>query len=101
GIWDGTEVGVALPFVALRVNGSRLNTYRGQTFTQATASATAIGVADLVLRVKQNAYWDGTGSLAAAADIRLPTGRERDLLGAGSRSIRLLAIGSLGNGAVS
>jgi hypothetical protein len=34
-------------------------------------------------------------AIAAAVDARLPTGRERDLLGAGSVSMRFTAIGSM------
>jgi hypothetical protein len=95
GLSDRAEIGAALPFVALRVGGSRVNTYRGQTFTQATASATAIGIADVLLRAKYTAYRSDPAAFAAAADVRLPTGRERDLLGTGSTSLKLSAIGSL------
>jgi hypothetical protein len=95
GLSDDTEFGAALPLVALRVDGTRLNTYRGRSFTQARASATAIGVADLLLHFKQTAFRGEGAALAAAADVRLPTGRERDLLGAGSTSVRISAIGSM------
>src|SRR3954468_11225415 len=36
GITDRLDIGFALPFVALTLDGSRVNTYRGRTFTQAT-----------------------------------------------------------------
>src|ERR1700730_206098 len=39
GVTDSLEVGFAAPLVSLRVGGTRINTYRGRTFTQATASA--------------------------------------------------------------
>ena len=35
GVTNRMEVGFAAPIVALRIDGSRLNTYRGRTFTQA------------------------------------------------------------------
>lgn len=95
GITDETEISAALPLVALRLNGSRVNTYRGQTFTQASASASTLGMADLLVRVKQLFYQDRGASLGGIGDIRLPTGRARDLLGAGSTSVRLAAVGSL------
>ena len=41
GVTDRVEVGFAAPFLALQMDGSRVNTYRGRTFTQATASARA------------------------------------------------------------
>ena len=95
GLTDDSEIGVALPFVALRVDGSRVDVYRGQTFTQASASATAIGMADMLLHAKYGVYHGGLGAWGAAADFRLPTGRQRDLLGAGAKAVKVSAIGSL------
>jgi hypothetical protein len=94
GVSEKMELGVAAPLVTLRVDGSRVNSYRGQAFTQARATATAIGLADLVVRTKYLLYWDEGSRLAAAAALRLPTGREEDLLGTGSASLKLSAIGS-------
>src|ERR1700676_1184250 len=73
GVTDSLEVGFAAPMVSLRIAGSRINTYRGRTFTQATASARAIGLADVVLRTKYTLYDEGGSGVAAAADVRLPT----------------------------
>jgi hypothetical protein len=101
GIAPRLEVGFAVPMVRLQINGSRQNIYRGRTFTQATASATAIGFADVVVRSKYTLYADEGQGLAAAVDVRLPTGREQDLLGAGSTSVRLSGIGSVESGVVS
>ena len=98
GLTDAIEVGFAAPMIALRLNGSRVNNYRGRAFTQATGSATAIGLADMVVRAKATVFNEEGAGLAAAADLRLPTGRERDLLGAGSPSLKLTAIGSLERG---
>lgn len=95
GVTDRVEIGVAVPMISLIVDGSRVNTYRGQTFTQATGHASAVGLADLVLRTKVTAFNDGQAALAGAVDVRLPTGRADDLLGAGKTSIKLSAIGSL------
>jgi hypothetical protein len=95
GVTDHMEVGFAAPLVALRLDGSRVNTYRGQTFTQAKATATAIGLADLVVRTKYTLFDEDGQGLAAAVDVRLPTGRQQDLLGTGSVSTRLSAIGSI------
>lgn len=95
GATDRLELGFAIPAVTLHMRGSRLNTYRGQTFTQATASATAIGVADVAVRAKYMLYDVDGSQVAATALVRLPTGRQEDLLGTGSASLRLSAIGSL------
>jgi hypothetical protein len=101
GVTDTIEVGFAAPVVALRLNGTRVDTYRGRAFTQATATATAIGLADLVLRTKATVFNEDGLGLAAAVDVRLPTGHKEDLLGAGSPSVKLSAIGSLERGRLS
>jgi hypothetical protein len=72
-----------------------VNTYRGRTFTQATASARAVGMADLVVRTKYTLFNEDAAGIAAMVDVRLPTGREEDLLGAGSTAVKFSAIGSL------
>jgi hypothetical protein len=100
GITDRLDIGVAAPFVALTLDGSRINTYRGRTFTQASASARAIGVADLVVRTKYALVAEQSTGLAAVVDLRLPTGREEDLLGAGSTSLKVAAIGSVEQGRI-
>jgi hypothetical protein len=100
GITDRLELGAALPMIALHVSGSRVDTYRGVQYTQAAASATAIGIADVVLRAKYRLLGDRTGVFAAAMDARLPTGRKSDLLGAGSASIRTIGIASTEAGRV-
>ena len=98
GVTDRLEVGVAVPMVDLTLDGTRVNTYRGSPFTQAVASARAIGLADIVARTKYTVYDDDGEALAAAVDVRLPTGRQDDLLGTGSLSVKLGAIGSLEQG---
>ena len=95
GLGNRTELSAALPLVMLRVNGSRVNAYRGQVFTQAEASATAIGLADAVLRTKVTLFDEDGAGVATAFEARLPTGRQADLLGSGSMFWRVSAIGSL------
>ena len=101
GVTDRVEVGFAAPFLALQVDGSRVNTYRGRTFTQATASARATGLADLVVRTKFTLFDENASGLAAAVDVRLPTGREEDLLGSGSAALKFSGIGSIDRGRAS
>ncbi len=98
GLTDRVEIGFAAPFLALQVDGSRVNTYRGRTFTQATASARATGLADLVVRTKYTLFDEDSSGLAAAVDVRLPTGREEDLLGSGSAALKFSGIGSIDRG---
>jgi hypothetical protein len=94
GIGDRTEIAAALPFVFLRLNGSRINEYRGRVFTQAQASARTLGIADALVRTKVTLFEEDGAGLAAAVEARLPTGRREDLLGSGDMSWRFTAIGS-------
>lgn len=95
GLGNRIDIGGAVPLVWLRMDGSRVNTYRGTQFTQAAATATAIGVADILVRGKVTVFEEGSSGVAAAVDVRLPTGRQEDLLGTGSTSVRFSALGSL------
>jgi hypothetical protein len=101
GITDELDIAVAAPIVSLNVDGSRVNVYRGRAFTQATAHAQSVGLADLTVRGKYRLAGDGASGVAAALDLRLPTGREQDLLGAGTPSVKLSGIGSIERGGVS
>jgi hypothetical protein len=101
GVTDWAELAVVAPLVRLHLSGSRLNTYRGTAFQQAAASSTAVGLADVLARAKVAVFKRDGAAVAAAAEFRLPTGREEDLLGTGSLSTRLIGIGSVERGAVS
>jgi hypothetical protein len=95
GLTHWLDVGIAVPVMTLRLEGTRVDTYRNQTFTQSSASSTALGLADMLIRTKWMLFQeDGTG-LAAAVDVRLPTGRKEDLLGTGETSLKVTAIGSI------
>jgi hypothetical protein len=100
GVTDRLEIGFAAPMVLLNVEGTRINIYRSGAFTQASARARAAGLADLVARAKYTVYDAPHGALAAAVDVRLPTGRMEDLLGAGATSTLISGIGSVGGGPV-
>jgi hypothetical protein len=100
GVTDRFEIGAAVPFVRLQLDGSRVDNYRGRNFTQASASAQTTGLADVIVRGKYNFYNEDGNGAAAAVDLRLPTGREDDLLGAGKMSVRLSGIGSLDRGPI-
>ena len=101
GVTNRMEVGIAAPMVSLRLDGSRVNTYRGRAFTQASARGHAAGFADIVVRTKYTVYNEDSAALAAAVDVRLPTGRQQDLLGTGSASYKFSAIGSIEGSRVS
>ena len=94
GVTDRLEVGAVVPFVRLHLEGSRINVYRGQTFTQATASADASGLADAAVRGKYQLIARPHGAIAAEAELRLPTGSETSLLGSGTAGVRFTGIAS-------
>jgi hypothetical protein len=98
GITDRLEIGGAVPFVNLEIDGRRVNVYRGTTLLQASGTASSSGVADIALRAKYTLVAARSGGVAAAAEIRLPTGDERNLLGAGATSSRFMGIGSFEHG---
>ena len=98
GVTDRLEVGAAVPFVRLTLEGERIHVYRGETFVQASGSGTASGLADIALRAKFTIVSGASGGLAAAGEYRLPTGDEENLLGAGSSSWRVIGIGSIDHG---
>jgi hypothetical protein len=100
GVTDRLEIGGAVPFVRLTLDGQRLNVYRGTPLVQASASGTASGIADVAVRAKYTLVSGPGGGVAAAAEVRLPTGDETNLLGAGSTSWRVMGVGSVDQGRV-
>ena len=100
GVTDRLEVGVAVPFVRLDLEGERRNSYFNTPFVQASGEATASGVGDIAVRAKYMLASGARGAFATAFEVRLPTGNEENLLGAGSTAYRLLAVASLESGLV-
>jgi len=98
GVTDRLEIGGALPFVQLHVEGSRLGVYRDQSFVQASGSGDASGLADAAVRAKYRLVDAGNGAFAVAGEVRLPTGDAASLLGAGRAALRVMAIGSAESG---
>lgn len=95
GLGSRVDVAVAAPVIWLRMDGTRINTYRGQAFTQARVKTRVIGLADMLVRSKVSVFQEDGIGVAAGIDVRLPTGREDDLLGTGKTSVRVSAIGSV------
>jgi hypothetical protein len=92
GITDRVDIGVAVPYAWLDVEGVRVDRYRGATFTQATATATSSGFGDVAIRGKCLVVAGGPAALAVAGEWRVATGRAEDLLGAGRSAGRLFAV---------
>ena len=95
GITDRLDFGLAIPFVRVNLDGERVDTYKGQSFVQATGSASASGLGDLAARLKYNVFREGASGLAIGAEVRLPTGQEENLLGGGRIGFTPRFIGSV------
>ncbi len=95
GVTDRLDIGAALPFVAITMDGRRVDTYRGSQLVQAIASASASGPGDFLIRGKYNVVRNSGSGLAIGAEARLPTGDEQNLLGTGEASIKPRVIASL------
>lgn len=113
GVSDRFDVGAAIPLVRVDLSaktdatiqrlatGPSDNPATIHRFSGERSSATfqdigsATGVGDIVLRGKFRLVRGSGGGLALAADVRLPTGEERDLLGTGATQARASLIGSL------
>jgi hypothetical protein len=94
GVTDRLDVGAALPVVSLRLTGDRVNVYRGQTFSEAHASARRFGIADTAVRARYLIANSVAARVAGSMELRLPTGSEQDLLGAGRTALRAMAVTS-------
>lgn len=100
GVTDRLDVGVALPVVSLHVDGWRTDTYRGEQFQQITASASSVHFGDALARVKFNLAAGPWGGVAVGGDVRVPTGSEENLVGAGRMGQRAFVVASAGTGVV-
>jgi hypothetical protein len=111
GLTDRWDIGLAVPFVRVNLDASvrarilRLVTESNpdvHTFEIGNPGATltvqhaghASGVGDIVLRSKYHFLRMAGGGLAAAVDVRLPTGDKNELLGTGGLQGKFLLIAS-------
>lgn len=94
GVTDRLAVGASLPFVRVRFNGTRRRSEAGVSSLQATQAGSSSGVGDAALSVRYRVAGDGARGFSLGSDLRLPTGREDDLLGSGRVGARFLSVGS-------
>ncbi|HVJ28352.1 MAG TPA: transporter, partial [Vicinamibacterales bacterium] len=117
GLTDRLDLGVVVPLVSIDMDASisarieRLATtanpdthvFDGENPDERTfaSSASATGLGDIMVRAKYNVFRAGGGGLAAAVDVRTPTGDESNLLGTGGVQTKLYGIGSFAVGKLS
>lgn len=95
GITDRLDVGAAVPFVQVRIDGARVSTRQGvQTFELLRDGRTS-GIGDVGLTARLRVLGARASGLAVGLDTRLPTGSANDLLGTGQLAARAQAIASL------
>jgi hypothetical protein len=112
GITNRLDIGVGVPILRVSldasVNATILRLATGNTgpasgihtFPGGASSAifsdagTASGIGDVVIRSKYHFYRAAGDGLAAAVDVRTPTGDEDNLLGTGATQTKFLLIGS-------
>jgi len=104
GVTDNLDIGVMLPIVTIKVNGSTsLSNGRGDILTYATGSDQGSGLGDVAGIVKYRFYSFGTGQpdpggLAVMATLRFPTGSTESLRGLGVTRTMVSLIASGGQG---
>ena len=115
GVTERFDVGAAIPIVSVQMAGSvtstiertatrnrpeihNFNRLTGQDAFTVAETRSATGLGDVLLRAKYNFVRSGGNALAAAIDLRLPTGDEDNLLGTGATQtkVQLLASGEYG-----
>jgi hypothetical protein len=111
GVTDQFDLGLAVPLVNVDLKATstariqRLATGvccaathqfigGGQTST-IQSSGSASGLGDVLARAKFRVLRGPVGALAVFADVRVPTGEERDLLGTGTTQVKGALIGSV------
>jgi hypothetical protein len=120
GLLDRLDVGVILPVVHTRIAGHSIaevipfgtsptgathfisGTPQDPVLSSAQSTqGSAFGIGDIAARVKLNVMDRERGALAVLADVRFPTGDEKDFLGTGELSARGLGIVSMQFGSFS
>jgi hypothetical protein len=114
GVTDRFDVGLAVPLVRVEldatmvasiqrlatVNATAIHTFEAgnpaATERTFSASGSESGLGDIVLRSKYRLAGGSRGALAAAVDVRLPTGDKDNLLGAGAQT-KVFVIASRGS----
>lgn len=109
GVTDRFDIGVAVPFLSVDLDASiaaqvnelatasnpqPVHRFSGTGTTNQTffEQGSAAGLGDIVVRGKFAAVQQDNVGLALAADVRLPTGDEKDLLGSGATQAKFFAI---------
>jgi hypothetical protein len=94
GVTDRLAVGLSIPISTVRFSGERVRTVNNLSALQSAQSGSATGLGDIAVNARYLAVGTGLRGVSVGADIRFPTGRAEDLLGAGEATERFLGIGT-------
>jgi hypothetical protein len=94
GVTDRLAVGLVLPIATVRFSGQRNRTVNGASALQSSQSGSASGLGDMTVNARYMVVGTGLRGASVGADVRFPTGREEDLLGAGEPTGRFLGVGT-------
>ena len=112
GLTDRFDIGIAVPIVHVKIDASvdsqilrmaaqsvgnpLIHSFDGQGASTETlsASGSASGLGDVLLRAKYNFARTQNTAFAAALDLRLPTGDKDNLLGSGATQTKVFFVGS-------
>jgi hypothetical protein len=98
GVSDALEVGVQVPIVNVRFAGVRVNSTNGQASFRTAGSGSATGLGDMTVTARYRVFETAGRGIALGTDVKMPTGREEDLMGSGSTAVRTLLVGSVETG---
>jgi len=110
GLASRLDVGIAVPYEQVKMNLTSRATIRdfssqttspssrvfanGSKTQDFTSSGQATGIGDVVLRGKYKLTRPGLREMALAADLRLPTGDENNMLGTGATQTQVMLVTS-------
>jgi hypothetical protein len=94
GVTDKLAVGAVVPFATVRVKGTRMRTVSGLESLQSVQAGSATGLGDIVINGRYLVAGSGGRAMSIGSDLRLPTGRQEDLLGTADAALRFLGVGS-------
>lgn len=100
GITDRLTISGLVPVERVYFRGERVRTTNGVSSLQSSQSGSAVGLGDIAIQGRYLVAGTPLRGVAIGSDLRLPTGREEDLLGSGNTGVRALAIGSWEEGAL-
>lgn len=101
GVSDQWSVGVAVPVTRVRFSGTRIRHENGISTLQSRQAGSSTGLGDVTANTRYLVAGSAGSGVSIGSDVRLPTGREDDLLGSGSAALRVLGVASYEDGRLS